>query len=60
MKIMVPAFLSAASLLRAPAQADGAAVLVIVRNASRRPADRVLLDEGLQAYLAIKQAILQG
>ena len=35
-------------------------LLAIVRNASRRPADRVLLDKGRQAYLAIKQAILQG
>jgi uncharacterized protein len=35
-------------------------LLGFLRNASRRPADRVLLDKGRQAYGAIKQAILQG
>jgi hypothetical protein len=35
-------------------------LLDFLRNASRRPADRALLEKGRQAYAAIKQAILQG
>lgn len=35
-------------------------LLSVLRNASRRPADRVLLDKGREAYGAIKQAILEN